>query len=172
MTLGERVIEVAKSYLTLREATGHNDGPLIDRMLEYLGLPHNLSWCLAFCLWCYHQAITPLPFPKIARCATFWQMVQENEVRYKTFDAEDVSWGVVKARPGDVMIFSRDHSPTVKNWDGHAALVVAQLSPRKWRTIEGNTNAAGSREGDGVYLKERSVKNGTLNLEGFVRRRG
>lgn len=162
-------LEVAKSLLYIRERTGHNDHPMIDWMLDYLGLPHGLSWCLAFCLWCVHIAVNPMPYPKIARCSIFLEQVQANDFRYETFDADDVAWGINKARPGDIMIFSSGKVASNKNWNGHAAIVENQVSPRKWETIEGNTNGAGSREGNGVYRKVRSVKNGTLALEAFVR---
>ena len=69
------------------------------------------------------------------------------------------------------MIFSHSKVAGHNNWNGHAALVVRQLSPNKWQTIEGNTNAAGSREGDGVYLKTRKVVQGSMALEGFVQPR-
>jgi len=169
--LGDRVIFVAKNLVGLREATGHNDGPWIDQMLDYLGLPHHLSWCLAFVLYCYHVAVNPIPFPKIARCSLFWEQIQQNEWKYKVYTAEDAAWGIVKAEAGDVMIFAHSPTPGNKNWNGHAALVVKQITPRRWGTVEGNSNVKGSREGDGVYLNERGIKNGTLLLEGIVRPR-
>jgi hypothetical protein len=69
------------------------------------------------------------------------------------------------------MIFAHNPTPGNSNWNGHAGLVFRQTSPRTWQSIEANTNQAGSREGDGVYMKERGVKNGTLLLEGIVRPR-
>lgn len=163
------IIDAAKSLLYVRELTGNNDHPVIDKMFDYLGLPHNLSWCLAFCLWCVHMAINPMPYPKIARCSMFLEQVQANDFRYETFDADDVAWGIAKARSGDLMIFSSSKVAGKKNWNGHAAIVENQATPRKWETIEGNTNGAGSREGNGVYRKVRTAKNGTLALESFVR---
>lgn len=170
--IGESIIKVAKSLLYIRERTNNNDHPMIDKMLEYLGLPHNLAWCLAFCLWCVHTAVNPMPFPKIARCSTFWEQVQKNDWKYETFDAEDVAWGINKVTPGTIMIFSSSKVAGKSNWNGHAALVVSQKDARTWNTIEGNTNGAGSRDGNGVYNKTRSVKNGSLSLEGFVKLKG
>ena len=170
--IGDGVIKVAQSLLGLREATGNNDGPMIDQMLGYLGLPHHLSWCLAFALWCWHSAVNPMPFPKIGRCSTFFEQVQHNEWKYDVFDDEQVAWGERKALPGTIMIFSHSKVAGHNNWNGHAALVVQQINPRKWQTCEGNTNAAGSREGDGVYLKTRTAKQGSMALEGFVYPKG
>lgn len=169
--VGEAVIKVAQSLLYIRERTGQNDHPMIDKMLGYLGLPHGLSWCLAFCLWCFHTAVNPMPYPKTARCSTFWAQTSSDEWRYKTFDAEDVAWQIEKVQTGDIMIFSSSKVAGKKNWNGHAALVERPDTLRIWRTIEGNTNGAGSREGNGVYRKVRAAKQGSLSLEGFVRSR-
>jgi len=168
---GERVIHIARGLLGIRELTGNNDGPMIDRMLEYLGLPHNLAWCLAFCLWCCHMAVNPMPFPKIARCSTFWERVQADDWKYRTFDAEDVAWGIEKVTPGTIMIFSSSKVAGKRNWNGHAELVELPETVRKWHNIGGNTNGAGSREGNGVYRKVRTARQGSLLLEGFVQSR-
>lgn len=50
------------------------------------------------------------------------------------------------------------------NGQGHTGFVTAVNG--EWvDTIEGNTNSAGSREGDGVYRKRRLIK----NAKGFLR---
>jgi|ERR1019366_202397 hypothetical protein len=170
MTSG--VIKIAESLLYIREKTGNNDHPMIDKMLDYLGLPHHLSWCLAFCLWCFHSAFNPMPYPKIARCSTFLERVESQPWKYEVFSSEDVAWGIKKVTPGTIMIFSHSKVNGKNNWNGHAALVMEQVNPRLFKTIEGNTNAAGSREGDGVYKKTRTPKQGTMLLEGFVRVKG
>lgn len=170
--LGDSIIKVAQGLLYIREKAGNNDHPMIDKMFDYLGLPHNLSWCLAFCVWCAHVAVAPAnnPYPRIARCSTFWEQTSADEWKYKTFDVEDVAWGIEKAKTGDIMIFSSAKVAGMRNWNGHAALVESP-GLRKWGTIEGNTNGAGSREGNGVYRKVRTAKQGSLALEGFVRSR-
>jgi hypothetical protein len=47
-------------------------------------------------------------------------------------------------RPGDIVVFTFSH----------IGIVDQDLGDR-FTTIEGNTNRAGSREGDGVYCKNR-----------------
>lgn len=164
--LAAKVLQVADSLKGLRELTNHNDHPMIDRMLDYLGLPHGLSWCLAFCVWCFHSAVMPAPnpLPKIARCSAFWSHAQQHPLRYRVVSDP------LKAQPGDVAIFS--HHPERKNWDGHAALVVAGIDRRSFRTIEGNTVAGAQgnqREGGGVYYRTRTARISGLVLQGFVR---
>jgi hypothetical protein len=180
--LGNAVIQAAQKLLYVRERTNHNDAPEIDKILAWLGLPKGLAWCLAFCLWSWHQVVTPFPFPKIARCATFWEETQDNEWRFKTFTPEDISWGTAKAQAGDIGIFA--HNPNgKKNWDGHAVLIERQLTNTTFKTIEGNTVAgpggsvaeqrgtATTGKKQGVYERVRSVGGKTFPLEGFVRSR-
>lgn len=56
-------------------------------------------------------------------------------------------------------------------WTGHAGVVSKVVSDTEFYSIEGNTNSAGSREGDSVQEKHRyvrsDVKNG-LRVIGFV----
>lgn len=56
-------------------------------------------------------------------------------------------------------------------WTGHAGVVSRVIDDKEFYSIEGNTNAAGSREGDSVQEKHRfvnpAVKDG-LKVMGFV----
>jgi CHAP domain len=188
MIIGDAIVRVARTYLYIRERTNHNDHPMIDKMLDYQGLPHHLSWCLAFVVWCAHVAVNPLPYPKMARCSLFLETVESQPWKYDMFDADDVAWGINKVTPGTIMIFSSGKVAGNDNWNGHAAMVehvgkkvivVTEAEHhfkwsddrRTWYTIEGNTNGAGSREGNGVYRKIRTAKQGALLLEGFIVRK-
>lgn len=56
-------------------------------------------------------------------------------------------------------------------WQGHAGVVSKVISPKEFMSIEGNTNAAGSREGDSVQEKSRQVRSDVQNglkVIGFV----
>jgi len=46
---------------------------------------------------------------------------------------------------------------------GHTGFFDKQINSKIYRSVEGNTNAAGSREGDGVYIKYRSY-NSTYSI--------
>lgn len=57
-------------------------------------------------------------------------------------------------------------------WQGHAGVVSKVLSDTEFFSIEGNTNSAGSREGDSVQEKHRFVRNDVQNglkVIGFVK---
>ncbi|MGE5490085.1 MAG: hypothetical protein ACM31P_02235, partial [Actinomycetota bacterium] len=140
--LQDAVIKEAKNLSRVRERTNRNDAPEIDRMLAYQGLPPRLSWCLAYCVWCYHVAADSIrirnPLPKVARCSLFWNMAGADPWRYRVIRPEDVAWGE-RLQPADVAIFSHNPQPGKANWDGHAALVERQLTATTFRTWEGNT---------------------------------
>lgn len=56
-------------------------------------------------------------------------------------------------------------------WAGHAGVVSRVISDTEFYSIEGNTNSAGSREGDSVQEKQRvvrSVVHDGLKVIGFV----
>lgn len=56
-------------------------------------------------------------------------------------------------------------------WTGHAGVVSKVISDTEFYSIEGNTNAAGSREGDSVQEKHRHVRldvQDGLRVVGFV----
>lgn len=57
-------------------------------------------------------------------------------------------------------------------WQGHAGIVSEVINETTFKSIEGNTNGAGSREGDGVYEKTRTVKQDVQNglkVIGFIK---
>lgn len=167
----------AHKYLHVREKTNHNDSPEIDRMLAYLGLPKGLSWCAAFSLWNYHEAADELrvkqPFPKYGRVAMLWSTCQRNPLRYRAITPDEVRLGSVRLQPGDLPIWAHG---TIKTGDfnGHTGLVEQQLSPRSFRSIEGNTQpgpGGNQREGGGVYERTRAIEAGSFRIIGFCRAR-
>ena len=164
-------------YLHVRERTNHNDAPEIDRMLAYLGLPKGLSWCAAFSLYNYHEAADELkvkqPFPRYGRVAMLWSACQRNPLRYRAITSYEVRLGSVRLQPGDLPIWANG---TIKagDFNGHTGLVEQQLSPRSFRSIEGNTQpgpGGNQREGGGVYERTRSIDAGSFRILGFCRAR-
>lgn len=170
-------VQKGKSYLHVREKTNANDAPEIDRMLAYLGLPKGLSWCAAYSLYCYKGAADELrvkqPFPKYGRVAMLWSACQRNPLKYRAITSDEVRLGSVRLQPGDLPIWAHG---TIKagDFNGHTGLVVKQLSPRSFRSIEGNTQpgpGGNQREGGGVYERIRAIEPGSFRILGFCRAR-
>jgi hypothetical protein len=70
---------------------------------------------------------------------------------------------------GSIVIWQK-YQGGVPHWSGHAGIVSEVISDREFTSIEGNTNAAGGREGNVVAEKHRKiVKLDTgLNVLGFI----
>lgn len=138
---GNLVIDTALSQIGVREATGKNDGTQVEKYLKSCNLGKGYAWCAAFITWCY----------------------QVNKVKAKT-----TAWAPAWFTPASKVIYTRANGGLqpkrgdvfglwINNRIGHVGFIY------KWdakfvTTIEGNTNEAGSREGDGVYKKKRLTK--------------
>lgn len=69
------------------------------------------------------------------------------------------------------IVFWQHMSGGKAEWTGHTGVVVEATNSTTFKSVEGNTNANGSRNGDGVYLKDRTVKldvQDGLKVIGFV----
>jgi hypothetical protein len=137
----ERVQQTYTSQIGVHEKTGHNDGVQVETYLKYVGLPKGQPWCASFVCWSFGKA--GVKNPKAGGCA---YLLERGQLMYKTGKIMPGSL----PQPGDVFfIWFPDkkrvaHTGFVDNW-GNAWVT----------TVEGNTNNAGSREGDGVYRKKR-----------------
>lgn len=71
----------------------------------------------------------------------------------------------------DSIVFWQHYSGGKAEWTGHTGVVCEAINSTTFKSIEGNTNDNGSRNGDGVYLKDRVVKldvQDGLKVIGFV----
>lgn len=135
------VVASASYDVGVREATGHNDGPEVERYLKHVGLGKGHAWCAAFV--CYHLSECGVKNPRSA-----WSpSVASGGQRV---------WSPRKAvrdpLPGDVFAL---YYPALKRV-GHVGFVSA-FKRRYIDTVEGNTSGPGSREGDGVYARRREL---------------
>jgi peptidoglycan hydrolase-like protein with peptidoglycan-binding domain len=151
----------ALSQEGVREDRGRpNRGPQVDQYLQRVGVdPASGSpWCAAFAYWCFDEAARQLgvanPCAKTARVLSQWARAPQTA----RIPAEAAFDDPRLIRPG--ALFVVDHG----SGRGHTGLVVKVLTG-EIATIEGNTNERGSREGDGVYQKTRSI--GSINI-GFI----
>ena len=148
------IIEVARQEIGTSEVNGSNCGPRVNEYKSATWLPADKSWpwCAAFVCWCVREALTlsgikETPTFKRPRTAGAWDFENWSRV-------QDISTNMKKPhrgdiQPGDIVIFNFSH------------IGIATSAPDKngnVRTIEGNTDGAGSREGGAVLAKVRSLK--------------
>lgn len=147
-TLPEAVARAAESKIGVREQGGSNKGAALQPFFDadwYKpdGPDHGYAWCAAFVCWAVQTAaagreITFSP-PRTPRAWGFEGWARKEGLNLKKPAKLDI-------RRGDIVVFEFSH------------IGVAVSSPDEsgyFDTVEGNTNAAGSREGDGVYQKRR-----------------
>jgi hypothetical protein len=134
---------------------GKNAGPDVEKYLHCLGMTKGSPWCAAFVSWCVMTSRGLAKPPKwcSGSAVSLFQMSGKKAVKVTPLDVGYQT----KVKPG--YIWSRAQDPAAASaarkgvWcQGHTGIVVA-VDAVGFHTIEGNTNAAGSREGDGVYRK-------------------
>ena len=145
--IAERLAKIAESQVGVRE-TKTNGGAKIEAYQSSTWLPPApWPWCAAFVCWCVDKAMLEsvekyaFPRPKTAGAWDFekWCKSVDNSVKLKKPHNDDI-------RRGDIVIFTFSH----------IGIAVADIDKDGIvQTVEGNTNAEGSREGDGVYRKRR-----------------
>lgn len=127
------VVNTYTAEVGVREATGKNDGHRVEQYLASTQLGPGYAWCAAFVNWTYQKC--GVVTPKSAAWSPSW------------FPAGKLTH---YPQPGDVFGI---YFPS-KGRIAHVGFIDEWGSSRV-KTVEGNTNSAGSREGDGVYRKVR-----------------
>lgn len=137
--------KVYTSQVGLREATGRNDGVSVEKYLKTVGLGKGYPWCAAFVKWCLQEAgyVQAKVINGMAlSCHRPGHLVYSKGVKIRA------------PIPGDVGTL---YYPSLKRI-GHTFFFDEEINEKVYKSVEGNTNGAGSREGNGVYVKYRSYK--------------
>lgn len=133
--------EIYLSQIGVRELSGKNDGPEVEMYLKTVGLGKGNAWCSAFVKWCLIQS-------NVSNTINAWSPTAENK-KHIVYKARSF---LEEPRPGDVGTL---FYPKIKRI-GHTYFYHKRVNSSVYESVEGNTNDAGSREGDGVYKKIRS----------------
>ena len=147
----------------MEKPLGSNRGPMVDKYLASTGTSPGNFWCMAFVFWCFKEAAAATgvsnPFPKTAGCLDAWNRVRKARPSHVISRAAAMADPTL-VRPGQVFIL--DHGGGL----GHTGFV-RQSFGGPLRTIEGNSNSTGSRNGLGVFeLNRRKIADPTL--KGFI----
>jgi hypothetical protein len=157
-------IEVAKKYLAQKEMPGNVfvESTPLGRLIKKAGQKDGEAWCAYFVEGVFVEA-----YPE--RAEQFSRLFSASAV--KTFDNFKNAKFTTGRKPkvGDIVIWQR-YKDGKATWQGHAGLVSQIINENTFKSIEGNTNSAGSREGDSVQEKTRtmSVLSTGLNVLGFI----
>jgi hypothetical protein len=154
------VAEATYEAIGVREVGGNNTGPEVDSYLATVGFEPGAPWCGAFVADRINQCVsltsldnylsiqkwayTPYTLEKaIEKDLLLWENNKYTLSKHRKPQSMDVFW-TYNPRLGRVA-----HTGLVDVWHDHGNLVI---------TIEGNTNNAGSREGDGVHVMYRDKR--------------
>jgi len=160
ITLKARLVIVALHELALHvvEEGGPNRGVKVEAYQRAAGLKPGDPWCAAFVAWNVATAkgVPKAPAWTSGSAITTWHRGSRGlAAGDKTTPLETEAR--LKVEPGWVWV----RATTAKSADaarkggwvkGHCGIVVA-VDAVGFSTVEGNTNKAGSREGDGVWRK-------------------
>lgn len=149
----KELAQIYSSQVGVREATGNNDGLQVETFLHAAKAKRGQSWCAAFVSWCLQLA--GIKHPITAWAAAMFPAKNTIYTRGRpptaTPQQGDV-FGLYYTNLGRI-----GHVGFIHDW-GNGNIVV---------TVEGNTNEAASREGDGVYKKKR-LKRQIYKVSNFI----
>lgn len=136
--------------LGVREESGRNDGNKVETYLQYTNLQKGNPWCAAFVCWVFGKA--GIRNPRSAWSPDLFpadKVVWKRQVRVSNSSNEQPSNAF---KTGNIFGIWFDDKKRI----AHTGFI--EDVKGSWIiTVEGNTNEAGSREGDGVYRKRRLV---------------
>jgi hypothetical protein len=159
MTLAELSIQIALSYDGVREKGGNNRGKQVEAFQASIGLSPGDPWCAAFVCFCIKEAAKQLGVkPKFEYGGSVYKLWTRNQ-------------GLQVTQPTQNCIFLIDHGLSKAGTRiGHTGFCIGrnQSHTETLETMEGNTNSAGSRDGDGAYHKSREMSEFSKGY-GFLR---
>jgi len=143
-------LHIAATQKGVKEV-GNNWGPTVKLYLKAAGVFSPAPWCAAFVTWCLKAAGYTQKFPKYPASTAWWvKFAKENKIFVRN------------PRRGDLFVWNIKGA-------GHIGFV-AEVNGQYVRTIEGNTNDDGSREGYEVCERTRAI-NSIVSKDngGFIR---
>lgn len=143
-SLRERIAETYLAEVGVKEATGNNDGPRIEEYITSTGLDAKgqYPWCAAFVYWVYQQHDITIPTAAPAWTPSY-------------FTKESIIWksrgnNNIQPLKGDIIGLYSSYLERI----AHAGFFHVEIGDY-FITVEGNTNAQGSREGNQVAIRKR-----------------
>ncbi len=154
LTIPEAVARFAESRIGVRESGGANKGERLQEFFDSDSYDPNgprpgddgYAWCAAFVCWAVYQAVRDRKIAfKRPTTPGAWDYERWAREQSKGVDLRKPHSGDI--RRGDIVVFGFSH----------IGIAVSDAKNGMVRTVEGNTNASGGREGDGVYERIRPL---------------
>ena len=167
-TLRGSIVSYAFEYLGQEEIKGNMGfkDPMFNDKMNSVGMVDGYAWCCLFTELCWVEAykeFNPEVLPLLTKEFTAGTV--------RTFrHFKSLGWTSKTPEAGDIVIwqsYKRGRSKT----SGHAAIVI-EVNGNSLKTIEGNTNDKGGREGYIVAEKNRTIdfdNDNGLRMLGFIK---
>lgn len=159
-SISSEIVRIAKAEVGNAEVNGTNTGPEIDKYFKADDYDPNGSkpgddgyaWCASFVCWVIREALVSVgakaktsgferPKTPSAWGMEAWSLAQDATTWTRKPHRNDI-------QAGDIVVFRFSH----------VGFAISAPDNDGWvTTVEGNTDAAGSREGGGVFIKKRHV---------------
>jgi hypothetical protein len=144
----ERVLAVAVRLIGVREATGKNDGPVIEAILRSAGASKGDPYCAAFNYWCYSQAGLAALVPRSAWSPDWLRKPTWTLARSGLAPQPADAFGLYFPSKGRIA-----HTGLIRKWGSSATTTVeANTSP------EAAPGTAADRDGGGIWSKRRLTR--------------
>lgn len=168
MKTSEFIVAAAR-YYTGRLEKANNSGfydAAFEKELVSVGWYKGAPWCMFFAKLIWRKA-----YRNDSRLFDVVNRMLNGSVLMSLNNMKNNGTFTITANPipGSIAIWQMGNGTS-----GHAGIVIPLEADLKntFRTIEGNTNASGSREGDRVAIKLRTLERpftlSGLNLKGFI----
>lgn len=148
----ECIIYIAKSQLGVTESPS-NWGVDVSAYLRSVGIRFPAAWCGAYLHWCYMMHSCDFDYRHL-KLGFVPNWSRGEMAQYVVWDkrTSDIKIQDFEFHPGDLCTI---YFNNLKR-EAHIFMVV-EKSNGQLITIEGNTNDGGSRDGVGVFLRQRSL---------------
>ncbi len=143
----QTILTVGRKLIGTTEATGKNDGPVIEAIQKAAGIGKGDPYCAAFNYWCYREADAAAYVPRSGWSPDWVSKPTWRQGNGRTPRPAD-AFGIWFSSKGRVA-----HTGLIEDWGESSAV-----------TIEANTSpsaefgAAGDRDGDGIWRKRRLIR--------------
>ena len=151
-------IHAAEACVGIKESGGNNKGLYVVELQKTVdNKAQSEPWCMAavqtWLAYVEHKTGVKSPIFNSEHCMTTWRKTPTAK-RVKKIPAA-----------GAIIIWKNGNTDS-----GHTGIVKDfQGDKKNFESIEGNTGSGNMRDGDGIYIRQRSkVKNGSLVIQGYL----
>lgn len=159
-----RLVEIAKKDLGKKEKPGNGGwyDEYLQKEMEKDGWSKGMAWC-AFIVEKWVEEAYPWKEEALDKLFSGSAVLT-----FRNF--KKAGYKISKTPVLGSIVVWQKYKQGVPHWSGHAGIVSEVISDKEFKSIEGNTNSKGSREGNIVAEKHRKIMKFEtgLNVLGFI----